>query len=153
MTSTYQLTSDDIEVLRIAQKHFGFAVRPFQVIAEKTGLLESEVIDILNNLKKEGFVTRVGPFLNLDNSNGFVSLVAMIVPEEKYLEVTAVVNAYQEVAHNYKRAHEFNMWFVLAAKSLEEASRVLLEIEEKTKLKIYNLPKLKEYNLDLYLDL
>lgn len=153
MSTTYQLTSNDLMVLRVAQKHFGFSSRPYQTIAEKAGLSESEVIAVLTNLKNEGFVTRIGPFLNLDNSSGYVSLVAMIVPEENYKEVTSVVNAYQEVAHNYKRNHEFNMWFVLAAKSPEDAQRVLLEIEATTKLKTYNLPKLKEYNLDLYLEL
>lgn len=152
MNAHYQLTDNDLKVLRVAQRHMGFSTRPYLEIAVKTGLQENEVIDILKTLKNEGFVTRIGPFFNLDRSSGHVSLVAMIVPENRFGEVTEVVNSYQEVAHNYKRDHEFNMWFVLAVNSKSEADRVLFEIEAKTELKTYDLPKLKEYNLDLYLE-
>ena len=39
----------------------------------------------------------------------------MAVPEERFETVTAQVNAHPEIAHNYRRAHALNMWFVLAA--------------------------------------
>lgn len=152
MNTSYQLTNNDLNVLRLVQRHFGFSVKPFKDIAEKLNLSEQDVIHILSKLRDEGFITRIGPFFNLDRSSGYVSLVAMIVPEEKFKEISMLVNEYQEVAHNYKRNHQFNMWFVLAAKSIEDAMKLLEEIENKTNLKTYNLPKLKEYNLDLYLD-
>lgn len=152
MSSNYHLSEKDLAVLRLAQKHFGFSARPYKFLADKLQMSEVEVIEILKNLKAEGIITRVGPFLNLDRSNGYVSLVAMIVPECQFDEVSSIVNDFQEVAHNYKRDHEFNMWFVLAAKSFDDANRVLLEIEKQTNMKTYNLPKLKEFNLDLYLE-
>lgn len=152
MSANYQLSEKDLAVLRVAQKHFGFSVRPYKFLADELNMSESEVIEILKNLKNEGFITRVGPFLNLDRSSGYVSLVAMIVPEKNFYEVSSIVNSFQEVAHNYKRDHEFNMWFVLATKSFDDAKRVLAEIEKQTNLETYNLPKLKEFNLDLYLE-
>lgn len=150
--TNYQLTEDDRRVLRVVQKHFGFSTKPFDEIATKVGMSTDSVLKIMQNLADEGFITRTGPFFNLDRSSGYVSLVAMKVPEERFAEVTEVVNAYEEVAHNYKRKHELNMWFVLGVRSPERAFAILNDIERKTGLRTFNLPKLKEFNLDLYLE-
>lgn len=151
-SNIYQLTIDDKKVLMAAQKHFGFSVMPFDEIALRTELEVEAVLKIMQNLAKEGFITRTGPFLNLDRSSGYVSLVAMRVPEDKFTLVADFVNSFEEVAHNYKRKHDLNMWFVLGANSKARTFEILSEIEEKTKLKTFNLPKLKEYNLDLFLE-
>ena len=76
----------------------------------------------------------------------------MKVDEPRFAEVAAIVNSFTEVAHNYKRQHELNMWFVLAAHTEAEAMSILKSIEQKTGLPTYNLPKLQEFNLDLYLE-
>ena len=151
-SNKYQLTLEDKKVLMAAQKNFGFSTMPFDEIAKRSELDVENVMKIMQNLSKEGFITRTGPFFNLDRSSGYVSLVAMRVPEDRFVSVANLINSYQEVAHNYKRKHDLNMWFVLGAISKESAFKILEEIEEKTKLKTYNLPKLKEYNLDLFLE-
>ena len=151
-TNKYQLTLEDKKVLMAAQKNFGFSTMPFDEIAKRSELDVENVIKIMQKLSKEGFITRTGPFFNLDRSSGYVSLVAMRVPEDRFTSVSNLVNSYEEVAHNYKRKHDLNMWFVLGAISQENAFKILKEIEEKTNLKTYNLPKLKEYNLDLFLE-
>lgn len=151
-SSNYQLTTNDRKVLMAAQRHFGFSVMPFNEIAKKSKLDVETVMTIMQNLTAKGFITRTGPFFNLDRSSGYVSLVAMKVPEDEFILVTDIVNSYDEVAHNYKRQHDLNMWFVLGASSQIRAFEILEEIEAKTKLKTFNLPKLKEYNLDLFLE-
>lgn len=144
----------DIEkkILNELQKHMGFKVSQFEALAKKIGIEEEVLIDHMINLHERGIITRIGPFFNLDKSSGYVSLVAMTVPESEFIKVTKVVNDFDEIAHNYKRDNKFNMWFVIAASSESDAMRVLAEIEEKTGLKVFNLPKLKEYSLDLYLE-
>ena len=151
-SNKYQLTLEDKKVLMAAQKNFGFSTMPFDEIAKRSELDVENVIKIMQKLSKKGFITRTGPFFNLDRSSGYVSLVAMRVPEERFTSVANLINSYEEVAHNYKRKHDLNMWFVLGAISQENAFKILKEIEEKTNLKTYNLPKLKEYNLDLFLE-
>ena len=49
----------------------------------------------------------------------------LAVPEARFDAVCAQVNAHPEVAHNYRREHALNMWFVVAAESPERAQRVL----------------------------
>lgn len=139
-------------MINLLQKDFGFSLSPYAQLAEKLNTSESHLIETVQDLKARGYITRIGPFFNMDRSSGYVSLVAMKVEEERFDEVTEKVNSFAEVAHNYKRQHELNMWFVLAAHSYEEAMNVLLEIENVTGLKTYNLPKLQEFNLDLYLE-
>lgn len=123
------------------------------MIADKLSVTEKVVIEKVNTFLNEGILTRVGPFFNMDKSSGYVSLVAMKVPEDKFESITEIVNSYDQVAHNYKRTHELNMWFVIASPKEEKAFAVLKEIEKKTGLKTYNFPKLKEYALDLFFEI
>lgn len=139
-------------VLNLLQKDFGFSLSPFTELAAKLETDETRLIATIEDLKARGFITRIGPFFNMDRSSGYVSLVAMKVDELHFAAVAEMVNSFTEVAHNYKRQHELNMWFVLAAHSEAEAMDVLQSIENKTGLKTYNLPKLQEFNLDLYLE-
>lgn len=121
-------------------------------MAEKIGLSEDELIAQLNSLKEKGAITRIGPFFNLDRTSGYVSLVAMKVKESEFEIVKTIVNSFEEVAHNYRRDHEFNMWFVVAGVTQDDVLEVLSKIEIQTNCKTYNLPKLREFSLDLYLE-
>src|SRR5690606_16273972 len=42
------------------------------------------------------------------------ALVAMSVPADRLARAAAVINAHPGVSHNYKRTHQFNMWFTVA---------------------------------------
>ena len=151
-SETIIFTETERNILNELQKHMGFKVSQFEEIAKKIEIGEEVLLDHILDLQKRGVITRIGPFFNLDRSSGYVSLVAMTVPDVDYVFVTEMVNSYEEVAHNYKRDNKFNMWFVLAANSEIEAIRVLGEIEMKSGYKVFNLPKLKEYSLDLFLE-
>ena len=67
--------------------------------------------------------------------------------------MTAQVNALPEVAHNYRREHALNMWFVVAAESPAQATQVLQRIEGATGLKVHAFPKEREYRVELRLPL
>ena len=43
-----------------------------------------------------------------------------------------VVNSYMGVTHNYRRDHDYNIWFTLIAPSEEKIERILREIIELT---------------------
>lgn len=127
-------------------------MEPYRLLAEKLKLSENELLSHIDSLLHRGFLTRVGPFFNMDRTSGHVSLVAMKVPPERFEEVSQVINSLEEVAHNYERNHEFNMWFVVSGFGKKAVENTLSEIERLTGLKTYNFPKLKEYALDLYLE-
>ena len=82
---------------------------------------------------------------------GAFTLAALAVPEADFDFVTEQVNSFEQIAHNYRRDHDFNMWFVIATESTEEIEKVVQAIEIKTGLKVLNVPKLKEFYVSLYL--
>jgi DNA-binding Lrp family transcriptional regulator len=133
------------------QGGFPMAERPFARVADELGLEEAEVIRRLARLRADGVLTRFGPMYDAERLGGAVTLCAMQVPAERFEEVTEIVNAFPEVAHNYERRHALNMWFVLAVERPEEILATVARIEAATGLEVLNLPKLDEYFLELKL--
>ena len=48
--------------------------------------------------------------------------------------------------------HRLNLWFVIAAESLEHKSRVLAEMSEEIGYPLLDMPKLREYFVQLTLE-
>ncbi len=63
---------------------------------------------------------------------GSSTLAAVAAPEERFDEVAEIINGYRQVNHNYRRAHDWNVWFVVTAGSRQRRDRILAEIEERT---------------------
>jgi len=70
----------------------------------------------------------------------------------EFERVAKLMNAHPEVAHNYEREHDYNMWFVIAAEKPEEVERVIADIEQETGFTVLDLPRLEAYHLHLHLD-
>ena len=79
-------------------------------------------------------------------------LAAMAVPEDRFATVARQVNAHVEVAHNYRREHALNMWFVLASEAPERIDAVRADIERETGLTVLPMPKVEEYFVGLRLE-
>jgi hypothetical protein len=75
----------------------------------------------------------------------------MSVPHADFERVARLVNAHPEVAHNYERAHRFNMWFVLAAAQRVRLGQVIGMIEAETGYPVLDLPREEEYFVELKL--
>ena len=150
--TTMYLTQLEKRVLNDYQHDFPLVPRPYQALAEKLGTSEKIIIDTLNKLKEEGFVSRVGAVFRA-NSIGASTLAAMSVPEEEIESIAAIINEYSQVNHNYKREHHFNLWFVLTASDEHELNVVLDDIEHKTSYSVMYLPMIEDFHIDLGFDL
>jgi len=133
--------------------HGGFPLvdRPFAAIADEVGSTEDEVLDRLRRLLAQGVLTRFGPLFQIERAGGRFVLAAIAVPEARFDEVAATVNGWPEVAHNYRREHRLNMWFVVAAETAAGAERVLEGIAAATGLPVLALPKEREFGVELRL--
>ena len=144
---------DEIDSRIVTQLQGGFPVteRPYFDAAAQLGLSENELITRLKKLLDQGILTRFGPLYQVERLGGAYSLAAMQVPEADYDRIVELVNSFPEVAHNYRREHAFNMWFVVAAASPADVKRVLFSIERDSTYPVFEFPKLREYfvNLDL----
>ncbi|MCQ8119605.1 Lrp/AsnC family transcriptional regulator [Methylomonas rosea] len=144
-------TTDKIIVNRL-QQGFPICASPYQRVAEELGIAEAELLTRLQALLADGVLSRFGPMYHAEQMGGALTLAALKVPEERFDEVTDIVNSFPEVAHNYARNHLLNMWFVLATEKPEQVQSVIAEIERQTGLVVYNMPKISEYYVGLQLE-
>ncbi len=113
---------DDIDrdILNIIQTGFPLAARPYRIVGERLGLSEEETFCRVEKMRNEGIIRRIGAVFSSEKL-GFVSaLCAARIPEEKMASFVRIVNDHPGVTHNYRRTHEYNIWFTLAAGSDEE---------------------------------
>jgi len=144
---------DDLDraIVNGLQGGFPLCERPFAAAAQQLGTSEGELIRRIGALLAEGTLTRFGPLYDVEKMGGAFTLCAMRVPAREFKRVAALVNAHPEVAHNYERAHDFNMWFVLAAAAPEALAATIEAIERETGLAVLNLPRREEYFVELRL--
>ncbi len=142
----------DRNIINHMQNDFPVCETPFAVMAEQLNLDEEVLIKHVQALLDDGTLSRFGPLYNIEKLGGKYCLVAMSVPQHDIESVIEVVNSYPEVAHNYERDHDFNIWFVLAAETISEIEDVLAKIETKTSYKTYDMPKLDEFYVGLKFD-
>ena len=147
-----ELDAIDCAIVNRLQDDLPVCERPYAEVAAELGIDETELLSRLQRLLDERVLTRFGPLYDAERLGGAFSLVAMSVPEDRFEEVAERVNAFPEVAHNYRREHAFNMWFVLATETPEDIARVNAEIATRTGLPVYDMPKEAEYHLRLKLE-
>ncbi len=144
---------DDARLIDRLQLNLPLSERPFAEVAAELGMTERQVIERLDRLLQSGVLTRFGPLFHIEKAGGQFILAALQAPEARYEEVTEQVNALPEIAHNYRRDHALNMWFVVAAETPEAAWAACQRIEAITGLPVHAFPKEREYFVGLYLPL
>ena len=143
--SSPNLDKTDRRILNRLQEGFPISPRPFLEVAVELGLDEDDLIARLARMKQARAITRFGPFYDAAAMGGAFCLCAIEVPDADFDTVTELVNAHDEVAHNYERDHKLNMWFVLATESEEGIEQIAKQIEAETGLTVLLFPKEHEF--------
>jgi DNA-binding Lrp family transcriptional regulator len=145
---------DDVDKQIINHLQDGFPVceSPYKVVAEELGLTEIDLIERIKALLGSGILSRFGPLYHAEQMGGALTLAAVKVPQQQFEKIAKIINAFPEVAHNYQRNHELNMWFVIATDVPDRLPEVIIEIEQQTGLSVYNMPKINEYFVGLKLE-
>ena len=141
----------DRKIINLLQAGFPLSEEPYLEVAQQLEIEEQELLSRLSNLLKDKTLSRFGPMYDAQKLGGAFSLVAVSVPEDDFERVAEIVNSFSEVAHNYKRDHDYNMWYVLATDSPEKIDEVNNDIEKRIGMKVFNMPKLDEYYIGLQL--
>ncbi len=141
----------DRRIINALQGGFPICAEPYREVALALGIEEAELIARLQRLLEARVLTRFGPMYQVERLGGAFVLVALAVPEADFDRVAEQVNALSEVAHNYRREHAFNMWFVLATETPEGIGQAIARIEQATGLPVYAFPKLREYFVEMKL--
>jgi DNA-binding Lrp family transcriptional regulator len=146
------LTDIDRRLINVFQGGFPICERPFQVAAESLGLDETTLITRIETLLKAGVLTRFGPLFNADRMGGINVLAAMAIPHTEFEYIAKFVNVQPEIAHNYRREHALNLWFVGAADTPEKVEAAFDYIESMTGFPVYRFPKQREFFVELKLE-
>lgn len=130
------------------QSGFPVEERPFRAIGAELDIDEDEALARVESLREQGIFRRFGAVLN-PPVIGSSTLAAVQAPEDRFAEIAEIVNEHQQVNHNYRRDHPWNMWFVVTAGSRETRDAILADIEERTGCSVLNLPMLTDFYINL----
>ena len=143
------LTPTDRRLINRLQRGLPIVPQPYAAVAAELGLTETDLLARIQRLLDTGILSRFGPMFQIERAGGRFTLAAIAVPPERFEEVAALVNAFPEVAHNYQRTHALNLWFVVAAESRARVDAVLTEVQARTGLPVYDMPKQREFHVCL----
>ncbi|MGR2738802.1 Lrp/AsnC family transcriptional regulator [Billgrantia sp. Q4P2] len=146
-----ELDGADRRIINRLQDGLPLVESPYAAVAAELSLSEGELLYRLERLLEAGVLSRFGPMYHAERLGGGLTLAALEVPEADFERVTEAVNAFAEVAHNYRREHRLNMWFVLATETPERIGEVIVAIEAATGLTVFNMPKQEEFHVRLHL--
>lgn len=147
-----ELDSLDRAILAQMQGDFPLSDTPYAEVAERLGVSEAVLLARLQSMLDERLLTRFGPMFQIERMGGAFVLAALAVPEDRFEAVAEQVNAFPQVAHNYRREHRLNMWFVLATETPEGIGAACAAIEAATGLPVYAFPKEREYFVEMKLE-
>jgi DNA-binding Lrp family transcriptional regulator len=143
----------DKKILNTIQEEFPLAGRPFAEIGKALQLEEKEVLERVRRLKNDGYIRRIGPILERKKLRYVSTLCGVKVDEDIMLTFVNELNGHNGVTHNYERNGELNLWFTIAARSMENIQGYLAGLEEKYSLKIYQFPEKKVFKIKTYFPL
>ena len=150
--TTATLDDTDRQLINTLQGGFPLVERPYAEAGAALGLSEDELIARLQRLLDERVLTRFGPMFDAERMGGAFCLAAIAVPEPDWQRVVDAVNAFPEVAHNYRREHKLNMWFVIATDTPAGIEDVASRIEAAVGLPVARFPKEREFFVGMRLE-
>lgn len=143
---------DDVDRQLINRLQHGMPLvrHPWQALADELGANPERLRTRVQALLDDGTLTRFGPMFDIERLGGAFTLAALSVPEERFDTVAALLDVMTEVAHNYRREHVWNMWFVLGCATPQGIADTIAQIETQTGLPVLNLPKEETYHVGLH---
>jgi len=142
---------DDMDraIINGLQGGFPLCEDPFVKAGAALGLSGEELLSRISGLLDRGALSRFGPLYNAEMMGGGLTLAALKAPDDRFDEIADQVNSFAEVAHNYARDDDYNMWFVIATETPGRIDQVIGEIEALTGLTVTNMPKIEEFFIGL----
>jgi DNA-binding Lrp family transcriptional regulator len=140
----------DRKLINRLQQGLPLVPRPWEALALELDSSSAELRARTQALLNDGTLTRFGPMFDIERLGGAFTLAALAVPEDRFDAVADMLAAMPEVAHNYRREHAWNMWFVLGCATPEGIAESIAHIEAETGLPVLNLPKEQTYHVGLH---
>jgi DNA-binding Lrp family transcriptional regulator len=115
-----ELDQRDRELLGALQGEIPFVSTPYAVIGQAIDMSEKEVIKRSERLRRDGVIKPLFPQFD-PRALGYRScLVAASVNPDRIDDAAATINAHPGVTQNYRRNHDYNLWFTLFVSPLSK---------------------------------
>lgn len=149
-----ELTDADAQLLNAVQWSFPLDAAPYAVLADRLGLTEAEVISRLQAVKEEGVLRQLSAIFDTRALGYTSALIAAKVDPDHIDDAAAVINEHPGVSHNYKRNHDYNLWYTLAVPPGEDFDAHLDVLHATSGSRVTRkLPTLKLYKIGVKLDM
>lgn len=143
-----ELYSIDRAILDALQRGLPVTERPFAVIARDLGLSERQVVARVADLKRAGYIRRLGAFFSSRRLGYRGTLIALSVEEDRLAAAANFVNRFPGVTHNYQREGKYQLWFTLLTLGAAEKQAVLSALAGTDGVNdIMELPSEKAYKI------
>jgi DNA-binding Lrp family transcriptional regulator len=141
-TSTYTkaqevrpLTERDKHLIRATQDDMPLVEEPFNLMAERAGISEDELVAWLEEMQSLNYLRRIAAILRHQKA-GFTDngMITWKVPEDKVDEAGRIAASYSTVSHCYRRPiypdWPYNLFSMVHARSRENAEEIGRQIAE-----------------------
>jgi DNA-binding Lrp family transcriptional regulator len=108
-----EMDQRDRELLGALQGEIPLVSTPFAFVGQALDLSEKEVIKRTERLRRDGFIRHLGAQFDARALGYRSCLVAARVDPQRIDEAAEAINAHPGIAANYRRNHDFNLWFTL----------------------------------------
>jgi DNA-binding Lrp family transcriptional regulator len=154
LTEADEMDDLDRELLNAVQWDFPLDPRPFATLADRLGLDEPTVRARVAKVKAAGVLRQLSAIFDTRALGYSSALVAAKVDPQHIDDAAAVISEHPGVSHNYKRNHDYNLWYTVAVPpgdSLDEHIDVLHH--ESGSLVTRTLPTITLYKIGVKLDM
>src|SRR3954464_651507 len=149
-----ELQELDADLLNAVQWSFPLTATPFADLAVRLGSTEDEVLAALRSAKDAGVLRQLSAIFDTRALGYSSALVAAKVDLDRIDDAAAVISRHPGVSHNYKRNHDYNLWYTLAVPPGEDFDAHLDALhEESGSLVTRKLPTLQLYKIGVKLDM
>ncbi len=153
MTAATETTPRELLLNRV-QKDIPITARPYCALAEEVGLSEAEALAILREEKQRGVLRQVSAIFDTRTLGYQSSLVAIKADPDKLDAVAEVVNGHPGVSHNYRRNHDFNLWYTIAVPPESDLAAHVQKLHELSGASLTRLmPTLHLYKIGVEFDM
>jgi DNA-binding Lrp family transcriptional regulator len=123
-------------------------------LGERLGISEPEVRARIEKVKAAGVLRQLSAIFDTRALGYSSALVAAKVDPEHIDDAAAVVSAHPGVSHNYKRNHDYNLWYTVAVPPGESLDEHVDDLHRRSGASVTRkLPTLKLYKIGVKLDM
>ncbi|MFP3201782.1 MAG: Lrp/AsnC family transcriptional regulator [Sulfolobus sp.] len=127
-----------LKLIMELEYNFPFSERPFQIIAERLGLREEEIVYKVKELIDNEVVKRIGMYVSFRAKGMESALVAAQISLDNLEKFRKIALEIKELTHNYIRNHpKYNVWYVIKAENREKLNENIKKLMDEVNCKDY----------------